>query len=134
MTTPADLPPLATPAEVARALRCSPRYIQQECAAGRMKSRQIAGRYLITADDVAAYLDRQKVKVKVKPCPSGTPEPASNGETTDASGKSSGTNGAGAGESQRVLTIADQLIANSGNTSRARPGQPTARVIPMRCR
>ena len=57
----ADLPELATPAEVANVLRCSPRFIHEECRAGRFGTSLVAGRYLITPVDVREYLAERRV-------------------------------------------------------------------------
>lgn len=57
-----DLPDMATPEEVAQVLRCSARYIKDQCAAGAIAAAKVANKYLITRDDVRAYLERCKVQ------------------------------------------------------------------------
>lgn len=120
-----DLPELAVPAEVARVLRCSPRYVQQQCADGKMDCRMVAGRYLITRDAVADYLKRQTVT----PCRNATQEHGSNGAKNGAAGKSSGTSaGAGSGV-QRALQAAKRLRDSSRNTSATSSVSEPAPVI-----
>src|SRR5438309_1659377 len=78
------LPGLATPREVAKVLRCSPRYIGQECRSGRLAASFIAGRYLISREAVFAYLRSRST------CPDGTAALTSRGDQNAAPGSSIG--------------------------------------------
>lgn len=125
----ANLPELATPSEVARVLRCSPRYVQNQCARGNIKAAIIAGRYLITRDAVTDYLNRQKVR----PCRSETQELGSSGVRTALSGRSSGTREAADDVGAQALMIANKLIKSSQRSSskaESTRGQ-MGRVIPI---
>lgn len=73
MSIPIDLPPLATPVEVAAFLRVSKRFVQDECKHGRMRALVIAGHYRITPDAVADYLERQAVVQQSSPPVSSVP-------------------------------------------------------------
>lgn len=125
-----ELPELAVPAEVAKVLRCSARYVQQQCADGKLDCRLVAGRYLIARDAVADYLKRQTVT----PCRNATQEHGSNGAMSAAAGRSSGTTVAPGSAAQRALEAAKKLRGSSPSTSTASTGPAPARVIPLNAR
>ncbi|TWA71855.1 hypothetical protein FBZ84_101121 [Azospirillum baldaniorum] len=52
-----DLPDLSTPQEVASVLRCSPRFVQDECKAGRLNAALSAGAQQAQGGDIADPLD-----------------------------------------------------------------------------
>ena len=120
MSDIASLPELALPAEVARALRCSTRYIQAECAAGRLGARKIAGRFLIPRDAVSDYLEQQKVTDK---CQKETQGQNSSSEKRAEIGKSSGMSRDAQSANLRAQLITQKLLESSRNTS------PAASVI-----
>ncbi len=126
MTSP--VPELLTPAEAAHLLRCSSRYVQTLCAAGKIGARLIAGRYLMTQQDLNNYIDGSKVAT----CPSATPAPGLNGGRIGVSGKSSGTNVGNANASQRALMTAEKLLSDSRNTLRRSPPGRNAQEIPVK--
>lgn len=117
------LPDLATPQEVAGVLRCTKRFIQAEIAAGRLGASKVAGRYLVTPNAVAAYIERQKV------CPSKTEAPVSITAKTAESGKSSGSSMVDDAAKARALATAEKLIKRSANGSSDK--NPSAPVIQL---
>ncbi|WP_425290402.1 helix-turn-helix domain-containing protein [Azospirillum palustre] len=68
-----ELPDLATPAEVAEVLRCSSRFVSDECKKGRMGATYVAGRYLIAPADVRTYLAERAVTRSVPTVSSARP-------------------------------------------------------------
>ena len=107
------LPELAVPAEVARALRCSTRFVQAECAAGRLGARKIAGRFLVAREDVQSYLEQMKVN---ETCQKETRERDSTGEKTEMSGKSSGMKRDANAANLRLQMIMEKQRGNSQNS------------------
>lgn len=118
-----SLPDLATPQEVACVLRCTKRFVQAEIAAGRLEASRVAGRYLVTPDAVAAYIERQKV------CPSRTEAPASITAKIAESGRSSGSSMADDAAKARALATAETLIRRS--QTGCSDTNPSAPVIPL---
>lgn len=102
------LPDLATP---------------QEVAAGRLGASKVAGRYLVTPNAVAAYIERQKV------CPSKTEAPGSITAKTAESGKSSGSSMVNDAAKARALATAEKLIKRSANGCSDK--NPSAPVIQL---
>ena len=108
------LPDLAIPAEVANVLRCSPRFVQAECAAGRLGARKIAGRFLIPREAVVDYLELMKVNEK---CQNVTQGLDSTGGTKIEYGKSSGVKRDAQSANLRAQLITEKLLESSRNTS-----------------
>lgn len=125
----ADLPELATPAEVAQVLRCSKRTVQQLAARGGIRAMFVAGKYLIPPDAVREYLDGQVVK-----CQSAMPAPGSNGAKNGKPGKSSGSTEASVAGNPQVPPIVQSLISSSRNTSpHLSPSAPVIPHYPAHC-
>src|SRR5436305_13503970 len=112
------LPELAVPREVARVLRCSERYVADQCRAGRMQSSVVAGRYLIPREAVYEFLRETAI------CPSGTGAPISPGEPSAKSGSSFGMIEDEGASVARALLTAQRLISTSrasSSNSRKKP-------------
>ena len=56
---PSGIAQLLTVPEVAELLRCAPWTVKGLCASGALVASKVAGRWLISADAVTAYLDQQ---------------------------------------------------------------------------
>ncbi|MCM8734629.1 helix-turn-helix domain-containing protein [Azospirillum sp. A1-3] len=117
-----DLPDLATPLEVAAVMRCSSRFVQDECKAGRLNATLVAGRYLIAPDDVRAYLTDRRT------CRNETKARTSTSTTAGRSGTSGGSKMAKHGSAQRALETVAELRASLRGTS---PARAQAQVIPL---
>ena len=112
------LPELALPREVARVLRCSERYVADQCRAGRMRSSFVAGRYLIPRKAVYEFLRETAI------CPSGTVAPISPGDPSAKSGSSTGMIEDEGASVARALLTAQRLISTSrasSSNSRKKP-------------
>ncbi|CCC99412.1 protein of unknown function [Azospirillum baldaniorum] len=117
-----DLPDLATPLEVAAVLRCSSRFVQDECKAGRLHATLVAGRYLIAPDDVRAYLTERRT------CRDATKALTSTGMKGARAGTSAGSKTERRGSVPRALTTVAELKANLRASS---PDRISGRVIPL---
>lgn len=66
MTSPAELPPFVTKAELSRRYRRSVRSIERDIAAGRFKTVQVGGRVLIPRSEVLLFEHRLVAKSYVE--------------------------------------------------------------------
>ena len=96
---------LLTMDEAAEILRCSKRFVQDECKAGRLRSRVVAGRYLVTMADIDDYLEAAT-------CPAPTVARTSTGMRGARSGKSAGSSKDSAAAVARARETAARLRAS----------------------
>ncbi|HIJ61491.1 MAG TPA: helix-turn-helix domain-containing protein [Rhodospirillaceae bacterium] len=124
----AELPELATAAEIARVLRCTAKFVSQEMAAGRLRASKIAGRYLASQAAVRDYIQGNQV------CPDQMPARGSNGETTETNGKLSGTNEVSNAVKQQAREMVERLKNSSPRSSKRvpKPHGPPAPVTLIR--
>lgn len=125
-----DLPELATPVEISKVLRCTPKFVQMEMAAGKLRASKIAGRYLATQQAVRDYIEGNIVA-----CQDPIPARDEYGEKTATNGKSFGTSEENAGTKRQVQAMLTMLKGNSSNSSKIdkQPANFTpARVTPIR--
>lgn len=125
ITTIDQLPELALPEEVARLLRCSARYIKNECTAGRLSAALVAGKYLIERDAVREYLVRCRKPTEDRTCIGATT--ATNGSFV-GSNLDASTRKLLAQEEIRNRRQSRRLQGSSSKDKKDRSGQ----VIPLR--